>query len=122
MNTARLDPQRLAEIAGLEAFRPGLCDRLIGLFEATAAPLLPNCAGEGDVSESQRRAAAHALKGAAMSIGAAHLGRMAQRIEQAGNRSAEPLPDGASLRAELAATLEELGAWRQGLREQVQRG
>jgi len=122
VNTARLDPQRLAEIAGLEALRPGLCERLIGLFEATAAPLLPSCAGEQDVSESQRRAAAHTLKGAAMSIGATRLGQMAQRIEQAGDESAEPLPDGVSLRAELAATLEELGAWRQGLKEQVQRG
>lgn len=122
MNPARLDPQRLAEIASLETFKPGLCERLISLFEATAAPLLPTCAGEGEVTDAQQRAAAHALKGAAMSIGAARLGQMAQRIEQAGDGSAAPLPDGAELRAELAATLDALAAWRQSVTAQVRGG
>lgn len=114
MDAPRLDAQRLAEIASLEAFRPGLRDRLVELFAATAEPLLAGCAGEGAIADPQRRAAAHTLKGAAMSIGAVRLGEMAQRIERAGDDSPEPLADGAALRAELAATLEALDAWRRG--------
>ena len=107
----RLDQERLAEIASLEAFRPGFRDRLISLFQAAVEQHLPLCVGEVATSPTQRQHAAHALKGAAFGIGANHLGALAQQLEQIAKSPAPEWPDPSALELAASDAMAALRAW-----------
>ncbi|MGQ0801897.1 MAG: Hpt domain-containing protein [Pseudomarimonas sp.] len=111
MDTPCLDHDRLAEIASLEAFRPGFRDRLIGLFEAAVHQQLPVCVGDVEASASERQHAAHALKGAASGIGALHLAALAQQLEQIARTPAADWPDPTALKQAATDATMALRAW-----------
>ncbi len=111
MSTPCLDHERLAEIASLDAFRPGFLDRLIDLFEATVQQQLPVCVGEVEASPLQRQHAAHALKGAAAGIGALQLAALAQQLEQKAKASVIDWPDPQALKQAATAARAALRAW-----------
>jgi len=106
-----LDPERLAEIASLEAFRPGFRDRLIGLFQAAVEQQLPRCVGEIEATPAQIQHAAHALKGAAFGIGATHLAALAQQLEQIAKSSPAEWPESTALRQAASEAVAALRAW-----------
>jgi HPt (histidine-containing phosphotransfer) domain-containing protein len=111
MDQTHLAADRLADIVGLEAFRPGFRQRLINLFRAAVEQQLPTCLGEGEAAPQQRQRAAHALKGAAGGIGAVRLQALAQALEQT---CGECVPDASAaqaLRNEAAEALRLLDAW-----------
>lgn len=105
-----LDLERLEEIAALEAFRPGLVQRLIGLFRDSLGQHLPRCVDLNCNDESAVKSSAHALKGAAASVGAERLARTAAAVEwhpadTAANSARAALP------AEAERALDSLDRW-----------
>ena len=109
-----LDQERLGEIAGLESFRPGLVERLIGLFRDSLGQHLPRCVDLQYADEGMVKSSAHALKGAAASVGAERLARTAAAVEShpadtALNSARAALP------AEAERALEALDRWSAGL-------
>ena len=111
MSTPCLDPDRLAEIASLEAFRPGFRDRLIALFQAAVEQQLPLCVGEIETTAAQRKQAAHALKGAASGIGATHLAALAQQLEHLAKSSAAAWPEPSALKLAASEAMLALREW-----------
>ncbi len=114
MDEPHLAQDRLAEIASLEAFRPGFRDRLIGLFRAALDEHLPTCLDHSGTSRLHKQYAAHALKGAAAGIGALRLQQLALGYEQAAAGGGTGIPDAAPLQIEAAAVLALLEQWAAG--------
>jgi len=106
-----LERERLAEIASLDAFRPGFRDRLIGLFQAAVEQHLPLCVGDVETSAVQRQQAAHSLKGAAAGIGAVQLAALAHQLEQIAKTSAPTWPNPSALTLAAAEVTAALRAW-----------
>jgi HPt (histidine-containing phosphotransfer) domain-containing protein len=111
MDQAHLAADRLADILGLDAFRPGFRQRLINLFRDAVEQQLPICLGDGGAAPQQRQRAAHALKGAAGGIGAIRLQALAQTLEQTCAESVPDASEAQALRAEAAEALRLLDAW-----------
>jgi len=110
----RLATARLAEIASLEQFRPGFRERLLGLFREAMAQHLPTCLDPASVELEVRRQSAHALKGAAVGIGAMRLGALAYALELAAGEPGN-WPAAATFRAEAEQTMDLLDAWATGV-------
>ena len=110
----RLAAERLAEIAGLEQFRPGFRNRIIGLFRVAVSEHLPHCLGEQACEIDQRLHAAHSLKGAAHGIGAARLAALAYAVEQAATADTAEWTNAEPIREEAALALQLLGDWAAG--------
>ncbi len=111
MGVPCLAEERLAEIASLEAFRPGFRDRLIALFRGAVGEQLPRCLQLDIGGTEERRGAAHALKGSAASIGALRLAAVAESLEQSAHDPEACARLSGSLRAEADVALAELHAW-----------
>jgi HPt (histidine-containing phosphotransfer) domain-containing protein len=81
-----LDPDRLAEYLRLEESMPGLLEELVAVFLRDAPnriTALEVAVATGDIKGA--RDAAHALKGAALQLGAMPLGRAAAEMEREAN-------------------------------------
>lgn len=110
----RLDLDSIDQIRELETVRPGLLAKLAASFEESGPRLLAQireALASGDSAAA--RAAAHALKGTAASLGALRLSEQARRLEHAclgtdGSDGAQAATQ--ALAGELAETLVALRA------------